>query len=161
LHPLSSLALGPGCSGRRAPSIGPACLVALFAGCRGWHDPIPFDECQPYPLECAACTFEQELGEDDLGLLRVWRCTLDDGTELDAIRRRVLTLPADDTRFYDAETGDRVAALRVHDDPVPVCGEPLREEWWGEILPPCGDVCEHDPELADADEALEACDTGR
>jgi hypothetical protein len=137
-------------------------VIVLVAGCRGWHDPLPFDECQPYPLECAECSFDGDLATDALGLLRVWRCELeDDGTELDAITRRLVSLPADDTHFYDAVTGLRRAAVRAHDEPMPVCDEERSEEWWGEILGACDAVCEHDPELADADPALPACDTRR
>jgi len=136
-------------------------VIVLAAGCRGFLEPPPFDECQPYPLECADCSFEEDLGTDTLGLLRVWRCALeDDGTELDAITRRVASLPADDTHFYEATTGVRRAAVREHDEPVQVCGEERSEEWWGEILPACAPVCEHDPELADADPTLDACDNG-
>jgi hypothetical protein len=161
LHPLSVRELRAACFGRPASSIGAVALVAGVAACRDWHDPIPFEECQPYALECADCSFEQDLATGDTGLLRVWRCVLDDGTELDAVRRRVVSLPADDTHFYDASTGERRAAVREHDDPVPVCGEERSEEWWGEILPACDPVCEHDPDLEDADEALGGCDTER
>ncbi|MEQ1506333.1 MAG: hypothetical protein ABMB14_29145 [Myxococcota bacterium] len=137
--------------------------VGGLVACRGWHDPIPFDECQPYPLECPACTLEDELALPEADLLRDWRCDVvpaepDDGAEvrtLEAVRRRSANVPADDTHLYDAD-GVRVASVREHDDPIGVCGVETDEEWWGEIVD-CAPRCEIDPSLPDADPTLSPC----
>lgn len=136
-------------------------LVAVL-GCRGYHPDLPFEECQPYPLQCASCAFADDAA-DDTELLRLWRCEADGGRTFDAIRRAAVDeetqtlLEATDTHFYDAETGLRVAAVREWDEQVDVCGRMLEEEWYGEILGPCEPVCEHDPSLQEADPALAAC----
>lgn len=129
--------------------------VVIVGGCRGWHDPLPFDECQPYPLECESCLFEDDLVEDG-PVLRVWQCEDPDLGLLQAIRRRAETAPAADTHFYTLDTGTRVASVREHDAPVPVCGEDHDEEWWGLILD-CVDVCEIDDTLPETDPDLELC----
>jgi hypothetical protein len=127
-------------------------LILLVAGCRGWHDPLPFEECQPYSLECA-CPYEEELSTSPEQIVRHWRCQ-SDGQLLDAVRRRSPAGTADDTHFYSVDDGLRVASVREHDVPVEACGRELTEEWWGEILE-CEDQCEHDLTLPDAE--LEAC----
>lgn len=130
----------------------PASLTWLLLGCRGWHEPPPFGECQPYELQCA-CPFEEDLALEPAAILRIWQCQADDQL-LDAVTRR--SFASDDTHFYSAEDGLRVASLRAHDAPAEACGRQLEQEWWGAILD-CQPVCEHDPSLPEADPALPAC----
>lgn len=124
------------------------------SACRGWHDPLPFDECQPYALMCA-CPYADDLDSEPQNILRHWQCETEDQT-LDAIRRRSSDVAADDTHFYGADDGVRVASVREHDAPVGVCGQMLQEEWWGDILD-CTAICEHDPSLPEA-ETLPPCE---
>lgn len=130
--------------------------LLLVTGCRGWHDPVPFEECQPWALDCPECTFDQDRGEAPGEQLRVYRCATGTGSEVDAVRRPAVEVEGADTRFYDAESGARRAALREHQEPVEICGETVDEEWWGEVLD-CEPVCEWEPALPEADPSLPAC----
>lgn len=129
---------------------------SLLVGCRDWHDPLPFDECQPHALECEACVFDDDVASAPGTLLRVWECEDETFGPLLSIRRRAINVPASDTHFYDSETRLRVASVRTHDDVVPVCGRELTDEWWGEILD-CVDLCEREPSLPESDPELEVC----
>lgn len=129
-------------------------------GCRDFHDPLPFEECQPYPLTCRDCTFADDRSEGQ-GRLRVWACATPGGTRYDAVRRRSFTEAADHTHFYDAVTGLRQAALRSHDAPTDVCGTLMDESWYGEILDCSVPLCEHEPDDPDADEALPPCEAAQ
>lgn len=130
--------------------------VFAAAGCRGWHEPVPFDVCQPYALACDRCDLATELAAPDPPILRDWWC--DDAAlgRLEAVRRRSTAADADDTHFYDVTSGDRVAAVREHDVPVDLCGREVDAEWWGAVLT-CVDACEVDPGLPDADPELPPC----
>jgi hypothetical protein len=132
------------------------CWFLALCACRGWHDPLPFEECQPYSLECSSCPYEDDLTTSPDEILRSWRC-MSGELPLDAIRRRSPMDSADDTHFYSADDGLRVASVRQHDVPVEACGRELLEEWWGEILD-CVDQCEHDPTLPEAE--LDPCVEG-
>ncbi|MBX2797297.1 MAG: hypothetical protein KTR31_06515 [Myxococcales bacterium] len=130
-------------------------MVVIAAGCREFHEQPPFEECQPYELTCPACTFTADRDDDD-GRTRVWGCT-DTERSFDAVTRRSANVPAYDTRFYDVQTGLRIASVRLHDGPVEICGEMLTDEWYGEVLD-CSPVCEHEPTFDGADPALGVCD---
>lgn len=148
--------MGKGTGKRR---VALAAALAVVSACRGYHDPVPFDECQPYPLACADCPLDDELGDAPQDILRYWRSEDPALGAVDAVRRRAVDADADDTHFYDDETGLRVAAVRTYDAPVDLCGVTVDDEWWGAILD-LADLCEHEPSRPDADPALPACDDG-
>ena len=137
-------------------------VLIVGAGCREYHPDLPFEECQPYPLACATCSFADDAANDEL-LLRIWRCEAEDGRLLDAVARGAIEshthalLEAEDVHFYEAETGLRIAAVREWVEPVDVCGRMLEQEWYGEILSTCTPTCEHDPSLEGADPSLTRC----
>jgi hypothetical protein len=139
--------------------VGPWLLVALACRNHDFEKDEPEDtgrfDCLPYELECSTCTLESTLALPDL--LRHWRCEDPDLGELVAVLHRSDALDADDEHYYDAD-GQRVAARRLHDQPVPVCSEatPGTEEWWGAILD-CAALCEVDPSLPLADPSLPPC----
>jgi hypothetical protein len=146
-----------GAGGRVRTSIVTVTLAGLTtaAGCREYHEPLPFDECQPYDLACPTCLFEQDLAET--GLYRVWSCEDPVVGVLDVVQRRATQHAADDTRFYDAETGLRIGALRMYDELTDVCGRDLREEWYGTPVEDCEPLCEHRDDLPRADPELPRC----
>jgi hypothetical protein len=135
-------------------------LVALAAlggsACRDYHDTIerPLEDCQPYVLECSLCTYDDDAA-DDRDLQRIYRCEMD-GESYDAVQRRSPDGDADDTHYYEPESGYRLAAGRWHDQPVMLCGHEIDIEWWGLVLDACEPVCEHE-RLADSDETLPDC----
>jgi hypothetical protein len=137
-------------------------LLAIAFGCRGYHPDRPFEECQPYALQCPTCTFADDAA-DAARLLRLWRCETTDGRAMDAATRvavdevTLVLLDAEDTRFYDADSGLRIAAVRRWDEPIDVCGVELDEEWYGEVLGDCFELCEYDPQLERADPELGRC----
>jgi len=130
-------------------------VAGLVAGCRDYHEPAAFSDCQPYRLQCATCTYADDAA-DDTDLQRIYVCELPDGELLDAVQRRAPDADADDTHFYDRGDGFREAAVRVHDEAIDVCGRDLREEWYGDILD-CVPICEA-ADLPDADPDLPSCD---
>ncbi|HHO50200.1 MAG TPA: hypothetical protein ENK18_04830 [Deltaproteobacteria bacterium] len=132
-----------------------ALLWLGLLGCRDFHEPLPFEDCQPYPLTCRDCTFADDRSEAQ-GRLRVWACQTPEALRYDAVLRRAFVEPADDTRFYDPATGLRRAALRSHDVPTDVCGTSMDQSWYGEILD-CAPLCEHEPNDPDADPTLPLC----
>lgn len=134
--------------------------VALLVACRDYQEDLPFEDCQPYILECALCTFDDDVLADE-GLRRTYRCETADGLDYDAVLRDGQSDdgdPTDDVHYYDPDEGYRLAAERRHDADVDVCGKQRDVEWWGEILDDCEVVCEIDPSLPDADSTLPACD---
>ena len=38
--------------------------VALLVACRDYQEDLPFEDCQPYILECALCTFDDDVLAD-------------------------------------------------------------------------------------------------
>jgi len=130
--------------------------LALIGACREYHEDPAFLECQPYALQCATCSFDDDRA-DATDLQRVYQCEGADGTRYDAVQRRSADADADDTHFYDPADGLREAALRRYDQSIDVCGRDLRDEWYGLILDDCVPVCEHD-DHDDSDETLPSCD---
>ncbi len=134
-----------------------ALFVLLLAfGCRDFHDTIerPLEDCQPYDLACTTCTYDDDVA-DRTDLQRVYRCA-SGGVDYDAVQRRSPEGGADDTHYYDVDSGYRVAAGRWWDEPVDVCGHEVDIEWYGAILDDCEAVCEHERHSA-SDEALPDC----
>ena len=134
-------------------------LVVLLMGCRDYQDPLPFTDCQPYALECADCTLEDDVA-DQAGLERVHRCEAEDGDRLDAVVREGVSDagdPTTDIRYYDADDGLRVASERRHRADVEVCDVTTDVEWWGVILGDCIPVCEWGDMLPGADPELPLC----
>jgi hypothetical protein len=131
--------------------------LGLFVGmgCRNAQESVPFEDCQPYPLECATCDFSDDL---DGVIDRVYRCETDDGEQLDAVQRPGIDQPTTDTHFYEVGGGFRVAASRRYNKIIDVCGKDRDVEWYGEILEDCVPICELDASLPEADEALPSCD---
>lgn len=124
-------------------------LVGALVGCRDYHPPAPLEDCQPYALACGECTYADDVA-DRAELQRIYRCT-SGGVDYDAVQRRSPEGGADDTHYYDAETGFRQAAGRAWDDPVSVCGNEVDIEWYGAILDDCEATCEHERlDLSDA-----------
>ena len=39
--------------------------LGLFAGCRDYQEPIASEVCQPYPLACADCRFDDDVADSD------------------------------------------------------------------------------------------------
>ncbi len=133
-------------------------MLLGMAGCRDYHDPLPFEDCQPYTLECALCTYEEDLAQEQ-GLRRAYRCVTGDGASYDAVLREGdLDTSTDDVHYYDPDSGFRVAAERRYPEPIDVCGLERDVEWYGEILEDCEIVCELEVGLPEADPQLEACD---
>lgn len=126
-------------------------------GCRDFQEPVPFQDCQPYALVCAACSIDEDAVDDGL-LDRLYRCEAEDGVVYDAVERPGIDQPTIDTHYYDPETGYRLAASRDYGEPIDVCGKERSVEWYGLILDDCVAVCELDPGLPEADPALPDCD---
>jgi len=134
-----------------------SCLVASTLGCRDYHAPADFEDCQPYALQCATCNYDDD-ANDSTDLQRIYVCERDNGDRYDAVQRRAADADADDTHFYDIADGLREAAVRTHDQAIDVCGRDLTEEWYGTIFDDCEPVCEVVPGLDDADPDLPDCD---
>jgi hypothetical protein len=131
--------------------------VMGLGACREYQEPLPFEDCQPYLLECALCTYEDDVAEVD-GLRRAWRCETPDGSLYDAVLRDGdLEEPTDDIHYYDPDDGYRLAAERRYDAPVDVCGLERDVEWYGLIIEDCEVVCELEPDLPEADPEIETC----
>jgi len=132
--------------------------VGASVGCRGYQDPLPFEDCQPYVLECGLCTIEDDLAQTG-GLRRAYRCETGDGVAYDVVLRDAEDPTADeDLHYYDPDSGYRAAAERRYPEPVDVCGKDRDVEWYGEILDDCEIVCELDGTLVDADPELASCE---
>ncbi len=129
--------------------------LAVGAGCREYHEPVPFDACHPYALECPTCSYVDEAA-DDVGLLRLWRCEDPEVGVVNAAMRVNLTIDAVDMLFYSVETGLRISAVQRFGSPSDVCGRELDEAWYGMVLS-CEDRCEHDADLDEADPEMPAC----
>ncbi len=131
--------------------------VSLGA-CREYQEPLSYEDCQPYVLECALCTFDDDVAEA-AGLRRAWRCETPDGTQYDAVLRDGDLEPStDDVHYYDPEQGNRLAAERRFSEPTEVCGEDHDVEWYGEVVEDCEVVCELDGTLPEADDTVDLCD---
>jgi len=129
-----------------------------LGGCREYQEPLSYEDCQPYQLECALCTYEEDVAEA-AGLRRAWRCETPEGDQYDAVLRDGdLEEATDDVHYYDPDKGSRLAAERRFSEPTEVCGEEQDVEWYGEILEDCEVVCELDGTLPEADDSAELCD---